>query len=123
MKTKKTSFNLTKATLLLENEILNNMDISRVAFHRRAINYFLGNGGSIHPYLLIKDRSDPNYVHKDAMEQIYLDAERESALLKVSEKYDNCGITIVLFQALMTYCSVMAPIILGDEAVEKMFGE
>ena len=123
MKTKKTSFNLTKATLLLENEILNNMDISRATFHRRAINYFLENDGAVHPYLLIRDRSDPNYVHKDAMEQIYLDAERESALLEVSRKNGNCGITTVLFQALMTYCSVIAPVVLGDAAMEKMFGE
>lgn len=118
-KNKKTTVKVTKSTQLLENEILKHMDIPKATFHRRAIDYFIGQGGEIHPHLLIKERKDPHYVCKNAVEQVYLDEERKAALEKVADKY-GCGYTIVLFNALMTYCSVMAPIILGDDTVEHL---
>lgn len=110
---------MTRSTLLLENEILSHMDIPRTTFHRRAIDYFIENGEEVHPYLLIKEHSDPHYVKKTATEQVYLDEERKSQLEEIAAKY-GCGYTIVLFNALMTYCSVMAPVILGKDTVERM---
>lgn len=118
-KYKKATVNVTNSTLILENEILGHMDISRTAFHRRAIDYFIKNGGAVHPYLLIRDRNDPHYVKKNAVEQVYLDDDRKAALEKVAAEY-GCGYTVVLFNALMTYCSVMAPVVLGEETVDRL---
>lgn len=115
---KKTTFNITSSLLELENEILKNIDIPRTLFHRRAIDYYLLNGNGINERLLIKKRSDPRYVIKDEMEQIYLDPEREEKLKDIGKKY-NCGITTVLFQVLLDYCCLQAPIVLGN--MEKLY--
>ena len=117
---RKTSFGITRSALELENLILSNMDIPRTVFHRRMIDYYLKYDGTIHPNLLIKERSNPQYVHKDKMEQIYLDEERETGLMEIVKKYDGkIGISAVLFQALLTYCIVQAPIILGEDIFDK----
>ena len=111
---KKTSFRVTKATLELENALIQKMDIPRTTFHRRMIDYYLEYDRTVKPQLLIRKMTDPNYIQKDEMEQIYL---REQLLLEVAEEQarvhqKKCGINIVLFQALLTYCVVMAPVVL-----------
>lgn len=116
---KKTTVKITEATLLLENAILSHMDIPRTVFHRRAIDHFINSGLDVHPYLLIKERTHPKYIKKDATEQVYLDDERRAALDKIAEK-NVCGYTIVLCYALMNYCGVMAPIILGEDVMNRL---
>lgn len=109
----KTTFNITSSLLELENQILENMDIPRTVFHKRAIDYFLTHGKEINERLLIKKRSHPQYVIKDATEQIYLDEDRKNKIKEIAEEYD-CGITIVLFQILLDYCCLQAPIVLRN---------
>ena len=109
---KKTSFRVTKATLELENALIQKMDIPRTTFHRRMIDYYLEYDRTVKPQLLIRKMTDPNYI-----QQIYLDEKREQLLLEVAEEQarvhqKKCGINIVLFQALLTYCVVMAPVVL-----------
>lgn len=123
---KKTTFNVTKSALELENLLIKKMDIPRTNFHRRMIDYYLEFDRTVNPYLLIKKRNDPNYVRKDAVEQIYLDEEREKVLTEIAESYSvegaKCGINIVLFQALLSYCVVQAPIVLGEETINQSIG-
>lgn len=120
---KKTTFNITKSALELENVLIENMDIPRTTFHRRMIDYYLKYDRTINPYLLIKKRSDPNYVHKDAVEQIYLDEVRGAGLMTVADNYTTetvkCGINTVLFQALLSYCVVQAPLVLGEDTINQ----
>lgn len=110
---KKTSFKLTKSLLDLECEILSHMDIPRTTFHRRAIDKFIREGGTINPRLLVTKRNDPQYVKKEEIEQIYLDEERENQLREIADQ-NNCTVSVVLFQALLDYCCMQAPIVLGD---------
>ncbi len=115
---KKTSFKITRAALELENALIQKMDIPRTTFHRRMIDYYLNSDRSVRPELLIRKMTDPNYVVKDVMEQIYLDETREKLLMEAAEEQSRlhqkkCGINTVLFQALLTYCVVMAPMVLG----------
>lgn len=118
---KKTTFNVTSSALELENILIKKMDILRTNFHRRMIDYYLAYDRTINPYLLIRKRSDPNYIKKDAVEQIYLDEDREKALMEIAERYSaketKCGINIVLFQALLSYCVVQAPVVLGEGTI------
>lgn len=116
----KTTSNITEAAFVLESILIEAMDIPRATFHRRAIDYFLEKVRVVHPYLLIKDRKDPNYVVKKKNEQFYLDDERREKLLACAEE-NGCGISVVLFQALMSYCEVLAPLILGEEMVKQLF--
>lgn len=116
---KPTTFHVTKSTVLLENEILAQLDIPRLTFHRRAFRYFLDNDIKVHPNLLITERKDPRYIRKTATEQTVIDNDMKAALEEAAER-NNCGITIVMFQALMTYCSVVAPIVLGDDVIANI---
>lgn len=121
---KKTTFNITSSALELENVLIKKMDIPRTNFHRRMIDYYLEYDRAVEPYLLIKKRSDPNYVKKDAVEQIYLDENREKALAEIAEscsvKEAKCGLNIVLFQALLSYCVAQAPVVLGEETISQI---
>ena len=121
MKSKKTSFAVTKSTLDFENLLLSHMDIPRTVFHRRMIDYFFNNHIKVHEYLLIKDRIDPNYVQRKVLEQIYIDDERLEKLEKAAEEY-GCKIWVILFQALMSYCIEIAPEVLGPEYMAEYFG-
>ena len=95
------------------------MDIPRTTFHRRMIDYFLENE-EVHPYLLIKKTSDPNFVKRDAVEQIYLDEIRELKLEEVAERY-KCRVGVLLFQALISYSVAIAPEVLGKKDMERLF--
>lgn len=121
MKSKKTSFAVTKSTLDFENLLLSHMDIPRTVFHRRMIDYFFNNHIKVHEYLLIKDRIDPNYVQRKVLEQIYIDDERLEKLEKAAGEY-GCKIGVILFQALMSYCIEIAPEVLGPEYMAEYFG-
>ena len=107
---KKTSFRVTKATLELENVLIQKMDIPRTTFHRRMIDYYLEYDRTVKPQLLIRKMTDPNYIQKDEREQLLLEVAEEQE--KIHQK--KCGINIVLFQALLTYCVVMAPVVLDS---------
>lgn len=110
---KKTTFKVPKSLLDLQNAILDKMDIPKTVFHRRMIDDFIGRGGNISPRLLIVNRTDPGYVKKEVSEQIYLDEERESKIHEVMNRYD-CKQSVVLFQAMLDYCCMIAPEVLGD---------
>ncbi len=119
MKTKKTTFAVTASALQFENILVKEMDIPRTTFHRRMIDYFLENE-EVHPYLLIKKTSDPNFVKRDAVEQIYLDEIRELKLEEVAERY-KCRVGVLLFQALISYSVAIAPEVLGKKDMERLF--
>lgn len=120
MGVKKTTFKATTSALQFEYILLNEMDIPRTAFHRKMIDYLIKNEIEIHPFLLIRRRSDPNYVKREATEQIYLDDVREVQIKEVAQKY-NCHMGTVLFQALLSYSIAIAPDVLGKAEMEKLF--
>ncbi len=121
---KKTTFKISSSVQEMERAIIHRMGIPRTVFHRWAIEYYLKYDRTIHPNLRIKTKKDPEYVIRDATEQIYLDEKDEEALLDIAEKYygERKNIGTVLFQAVLTYCTVQAPVILGKHAVKKMIG-
>lgn len=120
MKVRKTTFKVTKAALQFENLLLSHMNISRTDFHRNMIDYFMKNEIQIHPYLLERSKSDPHYVKRTVVEQIYLDEVREEKLRDVAEQY-GCRTGVVLFQAMMSYSIHIAPEVLGEEDLAKLF--
>lgn len=120
MKTKRTTFAVTESALQFENVLIKEMDIPRTTFHRKMIDYFLENEIEVHPNLLIRKTSDPNFVKREAMEQIYLDEIRELKLAEVAEQY-GCRVGVLLFQAMISYSIAIAPEILGKKDMEKLF--
>lgn len=120
MENKKTSFAVTQSALDFENVILSRVDITRTQFHRRMIDYYFKNQVRVHPYLLITDKSDPHYVRKKAVEQIYLDKVWEEKIQKEANTY-GCRTGVILFQAMMSYCLEIAPEVLGPEELGKLF--
>lgn len=114
----KTTVAITHSTKILQDEILKHMDIPKTVFHQRAIKHFLEHNIPVHPWLLIKDRDDLNYVNKNDSEQMYIEVELAEQLKEISNAY-NCGWTTVVFQALMIYCAIMAKEVLGEDALTK----
>lgn len=119
---RKTSFNVTKSALQFENILIKELDIPRTTFHRKMIDYFIQEGAIVHPYLKITKRSDPNYVKREEVEQIYLDEKRELQLREVAEKND-CKLGTMLFQAMLTYSVAIAPEVLGKTEMRLLFPE
>ena len=127
---RKTTFAVTSDALKFENLLLSRMDIPRTTFHRRMmfyttvggwmIAYFFKNEIEVHPYLLITEKKDKNYVNKDAVEQIYLDEQQEVRIKDEANKY-GCRIGVILFQAMMSYCIAIASDVLGKEEIGKLF--
>lgn len=111
----KTTVGITEATKILIDQLVKEMDIPKTTFYKRAISYFIEYDSTIHPYLLITKREHPNYVRKIINEQIYVE-ENSVEKLKEIAKENNCKWTITIFQALITYCCVMAPVILPPES-------
>ena len=83
---KKTTFKISSSVQEMENIIIKRMGIPRTVFHRWAIEYYLKYDRTIHPNLRIKTKKDPEYVIRDATEQINLDEKNEEALLDIAEK-------------------------------------
>ena len=120
---KKTSFTITTSTAILQYEILKAIgDMSKIGFHRRAIDYYLKYDRSVHPDLLITERKNPRYVRKDTTEQIYLDDDRFKEIKKVAAEL-GCPHTIVLCHALMSFCSIQAPLVLDQERLDYLMGK
>lgn len=116
----KTTVNITESTSLLENLLIKKMDIPKTTFHRRAIDYFIKNNVKMMPELLIIEWSDPKFVKKKVAEQVYLDENRKEQLKQIAEKND-CGFTVVICNAIMVYCSVLAPKVLDTDLFEELF--
>ena len=114
MKKRLTSFNITETASTLEDYYIQKLDITKTSFHRRMIDYFLENIDEItlDERLLITNTNDPDYVHKRKKEQIYLDQEREEKLNQSARYFyrttgKDIGITIILFQALLSYLTYL----------------
>lgn len=109
----KTSFLITRSLQELENAILAKMDINRTIFHRRMIDHFVEVDGKINPRLYITNRTDPEYIKMECIEQIYIDEERNKKIEELAERH---GIKKgkILFQALLDYCCLLGPDLLKE---------
>ena len=114
-----TTAKITESLKLLEDTILENMDIPKTVFHKRAIDYFINNQHPINERLLIRKRLEPSYVKKDALEQFLLDDRRHEEIMRLAEEY-KCGKTILLFQILLDYCCAIAPAVLDEQLLKSL---
>lgn len=114
---KLTCFNITETAKIMEEEVIKKLDITKKSFHRRMIDNYLDSNMEIDERLLISSRSgNPDYVIRNAKEQIYLDPEREKKVKKVMEELSkktgkNVSMAAVLFQAMINYLGALYPIV------------
>lgn len=120
MAIKKTTFKLTESALQFENLLLEELEIPRTVFHRKMIKYLCENGIEVQPCLKITNHTDPNFVRKDAMEQVYLD-EKSRMLVEDAMRINECKAGAVLFQALLSYSIAIAPEVLGKKDMKILF--
>lgn len=120
MKVKKTSFKTTASAAQFVTILIHEMDIPRTSFHRKMIDHFIENELEVHPLLKIRQRKDPHYIKREETEQIYLDEAREMQLQEAAEK-NNCSISAVLFQAMLSYSIAIAPDVLGKKEMARLF--
>lgn len=98
-----TTFNMTTSIKYMQTQILGYTGLSKTAWQRKAIDYFLSGEKKISPSFKIKKRTDPHYISKPVTEQIYLDEEQKRAIEEVARK-ESCGLTTVLLQCMNDYC-------------------
>ena len=83
----RTTFSITAKLAEMENKILDETGLSRAAYHRKAIQKYLDQENpSINERLLIRQKSNPEYVRKSVIEPVYLSLEDREAL---ENKYRN----------------------------------
>lgn len=100
---KLTQFSITKTLQDAENRVLQETGLTRTVYHKKALeNYFLQENPTIHERLLIRKKSDPQYVRRRVNEAVYLSEEEREKLSEIAQKY-NVSIGTVFLEALLEY--------------------
>lgn len=76
---------------------------SKTSFINMALKKFLRSERLINPEFLIEKRTDPNYVPRPEMDQVYILPEINEELEAVAAYY-KCAKAIIVFQALYDMC-------------------
>lgn len=118
---KLTTVKITSKTKYLEEIICKITGMAKAEFFRRAIDSFIENEEIVEDELKITKKTDPDYIVKDERELIYLDDVRRDKLEEIALQ-QNTGITIVIFQALLNYCTKMSSIV-PEDILKEIIGE
>lgn len=112
-KKKLTSFGISKETQKIEKILLNFINdnevgttLSKSAFHRNAIRYYLESENHHVNERLLISRGKPGYVERNAKEQVYLSTKERDAL-QTYASMNHCSIGTVFFHALLCYIGVL----------------
>lgn len=107
----RTTFSITSKLLDMENKILKETGLSRAAYHRKAVQKYLDQEHpGINPRLLIRQKSNPEYVRKNVVEPVYLSEEHRDALEKIAMNY-NTSIGTVFLEAMLEYTVLQAELL------------
>lgn len=107
----RTTFSITAKLAEMENKILDETGLSRAAYHRKAIQKYLDQENpSINERLLIRQKSNPEYVRKSVIEPVYLSLEEREALEKIAKNYKT-SIGTVFLEAMLEYTVLQAELL------------
>lgn len=107
----KSTFSVTPAVQEAEKEVLKITRLSRTMYHRLALERYLGQEDpKINPKLLIRKKTDPRYVRKNAVEPVYLSEEHRAGLEMIAKQYDT-NIGTVFLQALLEYTVIQTELL------------
>lgn len=107
----KSTFSVTPAVQEAEKEVLKITRLSRTMYHRLALERYLGQEDpKINPKLLIRKKTDPRYVRRNAVEPVYLSEEHRAGLEKIAKQYDT-NIGTVFLQALLEYTVIQTELL------------
>ena len=113
-----TTFRITSAMHEVEDYIVQELGMTKAAFHRKAYEAFLAGNQEIDPSLYITKYTDKNYIKRSYVEQTALSDELKEQLKEVA---DQKGVlfSAVLFQALYDYCLAESEKIGTEKILEK----
>lgn len=107
----KSTFSVTPAIQEAEKKVLAVTRLSRTMYHRLALERYLRQEKpQINPRLLIKKKSDPKYVRKNAVEPVYLSQEHRDGLERIAKQYDT-NVGTVFLQALLEYTVIQTELL------------
>ena len=107
----RTTFSVTSKLLEMENKILKETGLSRAAYHRKAIQKYLDQEcPGINERLLIRQKSNPDYVRRPVVEPVYLSEEHREALKKIAKDYKT-SIGTVFLEAMLEYTVLQAELL------------
>lgn len=107
MEKKHTSFYITKEVKELANFFIQREEVTRIVFIRKALRLFINGSHEVDPRVLIRKRTDPEYIKRDVFEAAYIDMEQWKALEQIAEE-KGCKVAPLIFQALVNYCAFLS---------------
>lgn len=82
-------------------------DLPKTRIYNRAYKYFLEKKDqSIDPRVLIRKKTDPQYIKRDILETDYIKMEYYEELKRIAEE-NKCALACVIYSAFVSYISTM----------------
>ena len=108
---------ITEECLRLVEYLTVREELTQVVFIRKAVRNFINGDNHIDPRILIKERTNPKYIRRDAMLCGYI-VNPHAAVMKVMEIAEEQGANFsqAFFQALVNYCALL--ITMDDSNIE-----
>ena len=75
-------------------------------FIRKAVRNFINGDNHIDPRILIKERTNPKYIRRDALLCGYIDKTQKKILEEIAEE-QGANFSQAFFQALVNYCALL----------------
>ncbi|MDO4492090.1 MAG: hypothetical protein Q4B85_13585 [Lachnospiraceae bacterium] len=83
-------------------------DLPKTRIYNKAYQYFLEKRDqTIDPRILIKKRTDPQYIRRDVLETDYIKMEYYLKMKELSEK-NKCSVACVIYAALVEYITIFS---------------
>ena len=106
---------ITEEFLRLEEYLTVREELTQVVFIRKAVRNFINGDNHIDPRILIKERTNPKYIRRDALLCGYIDKTQKKILEEIAEE-QGANFSQAFFQALVNYCALL--ITMDDSNIE-----
>lgn len=101
-----TTFYITEDLKAAIKKILDETELPKTLFYKRAYKNFITKDiHTIDRRILIRKRTDPEYIKRDAYDFDYIDKAQHAELKSIAAEND-CSMACVIFQALVEWVSI-----------------
>lgn len=106
------SVNITKELNDIIYFLIEREEITKVVFVKRAIRMFMEGKRNLDERILIRKKSDPDYINRDTLFVFHIEEEYKNKVKELSEEYNEmherkCKPAHFFFQILVEYCAYL----------------
>ncbi len=115
------SVNITKELKDIIYFLIDREEITKVVFVKRAIRMFLEGKRNLDERILIRKKTDPDYINRNTLFVFYIEEEYKNKVRELAEEYNEvherrCKPAHFFFQILVEYCAYLISI--NDSGIE-----